>query len=163
MSKAIKSAMPTTLMALLIIGGFGYGLMSTKPPENVLKVAMPEAEVEEPEPVFDEKVELEYIFIKTPITASVPKFDSRLEIKISIAHDSDLASIVVDLIQEAPDKLVAELAEEFRFLASEAETVDDLYETVPPVFLNTLNEILGDEDIPQPIHEVFISSLLRSQ
>ena len=163
MPKAIKSVIPSGAMALLIIGGFGYGLMSTTPPENVLNLAMPKPEVVEVDPQEVEKVELEYIFIKTPISATVPKFDARLQIKISIAHDTKLASIVVDLIKEAPDKLVAELAEEFRLLANDAEDLDVLYETVPPVFLNTLNAILGDDDIPQPIHEVFISSLLKSQ
>lgn len=164
MSETVKAILPLGLTASAIVGLFTYGIMTSGAPENVLALALPQPEpIEEEVTPAEQGIELEYIFIKSPIVATVPKFDGRIEIKISIAHDKRLSNVVVTLIKEAPEKLLAAMSEEFAFLANDAETPNELYDTVPPVFLRILNEQLGDADMPEPIQEVFVSSLLRSQ
>lgn len=161
MKQKIASVFGYGLPFVLIAGTFFYGIQSTLPlPENVLPRPEPEPVVE----VVKERPQVEYLVLQNLITAEAPNLGGGLvQCKISLAMDVGVPSVLTLRLKEAAEPVIVRLSEILREEAIKVEQLNELYDILPDLFRESMNEQLGTPDMPEPIVEVLISSLLTTQ
>lgn len=148
--QAIAIAVP----ALLVLGVFGLGLKQTfSLPEPIMVEAA--ATVEE-----NEGPDLEYYKIYPAILTTLPGGPGTVSIEVALAVDKSLKPTTKQTTQitEGASHLIALLGEVTRQIGEGAETLDELLKKLPPAYRDTLNQVLGNEETPEPIFEVLISA-----